>query len=43
MSFAWLWLGEPMTRTKVLGAVAVMTGVLLTRLGRRPQVVPVEE
>jgi len=43
MSFAWLWLGEPLTQTKILGAVAVMSGVLLTRLGRRPQVVPCEE
>jgi drug/metabolite transporter (DMT)-like permease len=43
MSFAWLWLGEPITQTKLLGALSVMTGVLLTRLGRRPQVVPCEE
>ena len=43
MSAAWLWLGEPMRQTKIFGALAVMTGVLLTRLGRKPQVVPVEE
>ena len=43
MTFAWFWLGEPLTQTKVIGALAVMTGVLLTRLGRRPQIVPVEE
>ena len=43
MSFAAFWLGEPLTRDKFLGAGAVLTGVLLTRLGRKPPVVPIEE
>ncbi len=35
MIVAWLWLGEPLTVNKLAGAAAVLTGVLLTRLGRR--------
>jgi len=35
MIVAALWLGEPLTWNKVLGAAAVLSGVLLTRLGRR--------
>ena len=30
-----VWLGEPMTTTKAIGAAAVLTGLFLTRLGRR--------
>jgi drug/metabolite transporter (DMT)-like permease len=35
MAVAALWLGEPLTWNKLLGAAAVLSGVLLTRLGRR--------
>ena len=35
MTVAALWLGEPLTWNKVTGAAAVLSGVLLTRLGRR--------
>lgn len=34
MAVAALWLGEPLTRTKVIGATAVLGGVLLTRRGK---------
>lgn len=34
MVIAWAWLGEPLTWYKVVGAAAVIGGVLLTRLGR---------
>jgi drug/metabolite transporter (DMT)-like permease len=34
MLVAWVWLGEPLTWYKILGAAAVIGGVLLTRLGR---------
>ncbi len=43
MSFAALLLGEPVTRDKLIGAGAVLTGVLLTRLGRKSAIVPPEE
>jgi drug/metabolite transporter (DMT)-like permease len=43
MAVATVWLGEPMTVTKVVGAVAVLTGLFLTRLSKRPPVVPIEE
>jgi drug/metabolite transporter (DMT)-like permease len=43
MSFAALWLGEPVGRVKFIGALAVLSGVFLTRLGRRAAVVPIEE
>lgn len=36
MIVAALWLGEPITVIKVSGAAAVLTGLWLTRLGRRP-------
>lgn len=35
MAVAAVWLGEPLTWNKVAGAAAVLSGVLLTRLGRR--------
>jgi len=35
MAVAAAWLGEPLTWNKVVGAGAVLSGVLLTRLGRR--------
>jgi drug/metabolite transporter (DMT)-like permease len=35
MAVAALWLGEPLTRTKIIGAAAVLTGVALTRARRR--------
>jgi drug/metabolite transporter (DMT)-like permease len=35
MAVAALWLGEPLTWNKLVGAAAVLSGVLLTRLGRR--------
>lgn len=43
MSVAAVWLGEPMTRAKLIGVSAVLAGVLLTRLGRKPSLIPVEE
>jgi drug/metabolite transporter (DMT)-like permease len=43
MIVAAVWLGEPLTQTKLAGAAAVVSGVLLTRLGRTPVPVPVEE
>jgi drug/metabolite transporter (DMT)-like permease len=43
MLVAAVWLGEPMSGPKLLGAAAVVSGVLLTRLGRTPAPVPVEE
>ena len=43
MSFAAVWLGEPVSSTKLIGAGAVLTGVFLTRLGRKPSAVPIEE
>lgn len=35
MAVAAVWLGEPITSIKVAGATAVLTGLWLTRLGRR--------
>lgn len=43
MSVAALWLGEPVTREKLIGVAAVLCGVFLTRLGRKPSQVPIEE
>jgi drug/metabolite transporter (DMT)-like permease len=43
MLVAWAWLGEPITNTKMAGAAAIITGVLLTRLGRRSAILPAEE
>jgi drug/metabolite transporter (DMT)-like permease len=40
MAIAALALGEPLTPDKLVGAAAVLFGVFLTRLGRRPLVVP---
>jgi drug/metabolite transporter (DMT)-like permease len=44
MSVAAVWLGETITGRKLIGATAVLVGVLLTRLGKRAIVaVPLEE
>lgn len=43
MTVAALWLGEPLGTAKVIGATAVLGGVLLTRLGRKPTAIPIEE
>jgi drug/metabolite transporter (DMT)-like permease len=43
MVVAAIWLGEPLSQTKLLGALAVLIGVVLTRLGRKPNPVPIEE
>jgi drug/metabolite transporter (DMT)-like permease len=43
MVVAAVWLREPMSGTKIVGAAAVVSGVFLTRLGRRPPPVPIEE
>jgi drug/metabolite transporter (DMT)-like permease len=43
MAFAALWLHEPISTQKLLGAAAVLGGVVLTRLGRAPQAIPLEE
>lgn len=43
MLVARVWLGEPLTPAKVAGAAAIVSGVLLTRLGRRTMAVPAEE
>jgi drug/metabolite transporter (DMT)-like permease len=43
MSVAAIWLGEPLGAQKLIGAAAVLTGVLLTRLGRKPTAIPIEE
>jgi drug/metabolite transporter (DMT)-like permease len=43
MTVAALWLGEPLGGAKIIGAAAVLSGVFLTRLGRRPNPVPIEE
>jgi drug/metabolite transporter (DMT)-like permease len=37
------FLGEPLSASKILGAGAVLTGVALTRVGRRPGAIPAEE
>jgi drug/metabolite transporter (DMT)-like permease len=42
IAVAAVWLKEPLTRSKLAGAAAVLTGVFLTRLGR-PSSVPIEE
>jgi drug/metabolite transporter (DMT)-like permease len=42
ITVAAVWLKEPLTRSKLVGAAAVLTGVALTRLGR-PSAVPIEE
>lgn len=43
MVIARVWLGEPIAGTKVAGAAAIVSGVLLTRVGRDTMSVPVEE
>ena len=46
MTTAAIWLGEPLTAPKAIGASAVLIGVFLTRLGRRQTAaaaVPIEE
>lgn len=43
MGIAGYWLGEPISNDKLIGAVAVLSGVALTRLGRRPSPIPCEE
>ena len=43
MAVATFWLGEPMTFIKIAGAAAVLSGLFLTRLGRKPTIVPMEE
>jgi len=43
MACAALWLHEPITPAKLAGAAAVVSGVLLTRLGRKTPAVPIEE
>jgi drug/metabolite transporter (DMT)-like permease len=36
MITAAIWLGEPITGTKLIGVAAVLTGVVLTRVGKTP-------
>jgi len=36
MVVAYLWLGEPLTLRKLAGALAVIFGVAITRVERRP-------
>ena len=43
MAVAVLWLGEPMTWIKIVGASAVLAGLFLTRLGRTSSPIPLEE
>ena len=43
MTVAAIWLGEPVTVLKIAGAGAVLTGLFLTRLGRKTVPVPIEE
>jgi len=43
MTVAAVWLGEPLGQAKILGATAVLAGVFLTRLGRKPMALPMEE
>ena len=43
MLIARVWLGEPLTPIKGIGAAAVLTGLLLTRLGSRTPPIPLEE
>jgi drug/metabolite transporter (DMT)-like permease len=43
MAVAAAWLGEPLGATKIIGATAVVTGVLLTRVGRQGTAIPAEE
>jgi drug/metabolite transporter (DMT)-like permease len=43
MLVARVWLGEPITAVKIGGAAAIVSGVLLTRVGRTTLSVPAEE
>jgi drug/metabolite transporter (DMT)-like permease len=43
ITVAAIWLREPLTLSKMAGAIAVLTGVFLTRLGAKPSAVPIEE
>jgi drug/metabolite transporter (DMT)-like permease len=43
MAVAAVWLGEEVTLAKATGAGAVLTGLFLTRLGKRTPPIPVEE
>lgn len=43
MAVATIWIGEPMTLIKLAGASAVLTGLFLTRLGRKTPPIPIEE
>lgn len=43
MAVAAIWLGEPITLNMMLGATAVLTGLFLTRLGRKTSPIPIEE
>jgi drug/metabolite transporter (DMT)-like permease len=43
MVIAAVWLHEPLTLHKIMGAMAVVAGVILTRLARPSAVVPIEE
>lgn len=43
MTVAALWLGEPISAAKMIGAASVLAGVLLTRIGRSMVAVPAEE
>jgi drug/metabolite transporter (DMT)-like permease len=43
MTIAALWLHEPVTAAKAIGAAAVLSGVFLTRLARPGATLPVEE
>lgn len=43
MTVAAIWLRETIPAVKLAGAAAVLTGVFLTRLGRTPTPLPVEE
>ena len=43
MTAAAIWLKEPIAQSKLLGAALVMSGVAFTRMGRKPQAIPIEE
>jgi drug/metabolite transporter (DMT)-like permease len=43
MTIAAVWLREPVTPARLAGAIAVLGGVFLTRLGRQAPAMPIEE
>jgi len=43
MTVTAIWLGEPISMTKALGAMAVLSGIFFTRLGGQPTPVCIEE